>query len=386
MLSFEHIRPIAKKGAYRAVACAAACALALPAGAAWAVDVETAQSSLDAAERRMDQIVAEHEGIVQEIETSQRLIDETTARAVEAQDAMLDGRETLSALVEREYRNDSVGALFALVLSAESFSDFLRNVDYARAYMEATSEEIEAQRQRKDAFESALDELDRQRDEQQRRLDAAQEKKEEAQRVVDAASSALVDAQAEEAARVQALAEQAARLEEERQQSEQAPVSDGWNTIDREDGAGQSQTPPAGGSSEGDAPSSGEGSSSNGGTPSTGGSSAGESTGWMTGVASAYGGSSDPNTPNPGMTSTGAVCDDSSMGVAIPMSWPNYSSYLGRSVEISYGGATVIAVVNDVGYMGGGARSLDLQPGVFKALGFSTCQDWGVRTVSYRFL
>ena len=36
--------------------------------------------------------------------------------------------------------------------------------------------------------------------------------------------------------------------------------------------------------------------------------------------------------------------------------------------------------------MGGGSRALDLQPGVFKAFGFSTCQAWGVRTVSYRFL
>ena len=108
--------------------------------------------------------------------------------------------------------------------------------------------------------------------------------------------------------------------------------------------------------------------------------------GWKTGAASAYGGSSDASTPNPGTTATGAICNDSSMGVAVPMSWPNYRSYLGRAVEIKYGGKTVIATVNDCGYMGGGSRALDLQPGVFKAFGFSTCQAWGVRTVSYRFL
>ena len=110
------------------------------------------------------------------------------------------------------------------------------------------------------------------------------------------------------------------------------------------------------------------------------------SAGWKTGVASAYGGSSDASTPNPGTTATGAICNDSSMGVAVPMSWPNYRSYLGRAVEIKYGGKTVIATVNDCGSMGGGSRALDLQPGVFKAFGFSTCQAWGVRTVSYRFL
>ena len=36
--------------------------------------------------------------------------------------------------------------------------------------------------------------------------------------------------------------------------------------------------------------------------------------------------------------------------------------------------------------MGGGSRVLDLQPGVWKAFGFSSCNDWGLRTVSYRFL
>ncbi len=110
------------------------------------------------------------------------------------------------------------------------------------------------------------------------------------------------------------------------------------------------------------------------------------SAGWKTGVASAYGGSSDASTPNPGTTATVTMCNDSSMGVAVPMSWPNYRSYLGRAVEIKYGGKTVIATVNDCGSMGGGSRALDLQPGVFKAFGLSTCQAWGVRTVSYRFL
>ena len=108
--------------------------------------------------------------------------------------------------------------------------------------------------------------------------------------------------------------------------------------------------------------------------------------GWKTGIASAYGGSTDPYTPNPGTTATGDVCDDYSMGVAIPMAWPNFSSYFGRTVQISYNGMTVYAVINDCGGMGGGSRSLDLQPGVWKAFGYSSCDDWGLRTVSYRIL
>lgn len=111
----------------------------------------------------------------------------------------------------------------------------------------------------------------------------------------------------------------------------------------------------------------------------------GDTSGWSTGIASAYGGSSDPYTPNPGITATGAVCDDYSVGVAVPIAW-GPAAYYGRMVEISYNGMTVVATVNDCGGMGGGSRSLDLQPGVVKAFGFSTCQEWGLREVQYRFL
>ena len=110
----------------------------------------------------------------------------------------------------------------------------------------------------------------------------------------------------------------------------------------------------------------------------------GDTSGWLSGTASAYGGSSDPGCGT--RTATGATVSDWSMGVAVPMSMPNYRSYLGRQVEISYGGKSVIATVNDCGGMGGGSRVLDLQPGVFKALGASTCNGWGLRTVKYRFL
>lgn len=108
-------------------------------------------------------------------------------------------------------------------------------------------------------------------------------------------------------------------------------------------------------------------------------------TGWRVGLASAYGGSSDPYTPNPGTTATGALCNDWTVGVAVPMAW-GPAPYYGRKVEISYNGQSFIATVNDCGGMNNGERALDLQPGVFKAFGFKTCDEWGVRTVRYRFL
>ena len=397
MAIFEH--SFARKLATAALATtlAAASAVAVPA-TAWGIDVETAQNSLTAAEAHMAQIVADHEQLQGEISTSQEQIDATTQQAMQAQEAMLEGREVVGKMMCQEYTNDSLGEMITLVFSAQSFNDFLRRVDYATAVMTAAADEVEAQKERKATYEGVLDELNTQRDEQQLRLTELDAKKQEAQRVVEEASANLDTAQAEEAARIQALAEQAAKLEQEQAQKQaEAEVSESWDTAEREDTAAAAETAEdtSASSANAGAPDTGSqnagasnaGSSNVGGSASSGGSvSTDPSAGWQSGVASAYGGSSDASTPNPGTTATGAICDDYSMGVAVPMSWPNYSSYLGRSVEISYNGMTVVATVNDCGYMGGGSRSLDLQPGVFKAFGFSTCQEWGVRTVSYRFL
>lgn len=112
----------------------------------------------------------------------------------------------------------------------------------------------------------------------------------------------------------------------------------------------------------------------------------GDTDGWKTGTASAYGGYSDAQIGSNAHTATGAAVTESSMGVAIPLAWGNVRSYYGRQVEISYNGQSVIATVNDCGGMGGGSRVLDLQPGVFHAFGASSCNDWGLRTVKYRFL
>ena len=108
-----------------------------------------------------------------------------------------------------------------------------------------------------------------------------------------------------------------------------------------------------------------------------------DTTGWSTGVASAYGGATDPGCGS--VTANGSYVSESSMGVAIPLAWGR-RDLLGHTVLISYGGKTVTAVINDLGGMGGGSRSLDLQPGVFRAFGADSCNGWGLRTVQYKIL
>lgn len=111
-----------------------------------------------------------------------------------------------------------------------------------------------------------------------------------------------------------------------------------------------------------------------------------DTTGWSEGIASAYGGYSDASVAANARTATGDPVTETTMGVAVPMAWSNFRSLYGHKVLISYGGKTVTATINDCGNMGGGSRSLDLQPGVFRAFGFTNCYDWGLKTVKYKIL
>ena len=302
---------------------------------AYADELSDAQATLDAASAELEAISAEYNDLQTQINNLDAEIATTTQKVQEAQQAMLEGQELLGDAVLAEYKSDGGLSLVNIVLTSETISDFVTNMTYYSAVQEDQAEKIAEQRQLNETFNEALDDLNEQRDNQQTVLDQA-----EADQMGNNESS----------------------------NSGQQESSD-WNT--------NNERPATGGGSS-------DSGSSSGGSGDSG--SADTSKGWTSGLASAYGGSSDPYTPNPGTTATGAVCDDNSMGVAIPKSWPNRSSYYGRAVEIKYGGKTVVATINDCGGLSGGARHLDLQPGVFKAFGFSTCQAWGVRTVSYRIL
>ena len=349
--------------------------MALPYGvtAAYADEVSDAQATLDAASSQLDAISAEYNELQSQINDLDAEIATTTQKVQEAQQAMLEGQEVLGQAVLAEYKSDGGLSLVNIVLSSSNISDLVTNMTYYAAIQEDQAAIIEEQRQLNETFNDALGELNTQRDSQQEVLDQAEQKKTEAEKVVSDASAQLSEAQA---AQLQA---QAAAMEQQEQAAEQE-VSPNWNT--------DTERPAASGGNTDNSNSGSNSGGNSGNTGNSGGSSGGgsSSAGWHTGLASAYGGSSDPSVSNPAYTANGSICNDSSMGVAIPMAWSNYRSYFGRAVEISYGGKTIVATINDCGGLGGGARSLDLQPGVFKAFGFSTCQAWGVRTVSYRIL
>ena len=336
--------------------------------AAFADDVSDAQTALDAAEAQMKIISEEYDKINAELTSIQGQIDATAADALDAQQSVISGRETLSNAARSEYRSPSAGSMLMLILGSASFDELTRNVVYAGSILQAQADEVEAQKDRVATLEGITAELNTQKDSQTRALSELEKTKQEAAAVVSQAQSQLQNAKDAEADRLAALQAQVANMSNSDSSDQGAggsstQVSDKANTTDRQEVVPDSTPvePNPEPAPDSDA-------------------------GWKTGIASAYGGSTDPYTPNPGTTATGDVCDDYSMGVAIPMAWPNFSSYFGRTVQISYDGMTVYAVINDCGGMGGGSRSLDLQPGVWKAFGYSSCDDWGLRTVSYRIL
>lgn len=341
---------------------------ACPAGAvAHADEVDEAQAALDEAEARMSSIVQEYDALAEQAAGLQARIDDTASEALAAQNAVLEGRRALGQSVVYEYRGGSVSLVLELVFSSTSFDDFLRNIFYLNSITQYQADEVLAQKERVSAFQSLLSELNVQKADYDSKVSELEQKQAEAEQVIEAARVRLDSAQVEQSARL-------AALEQQRAEMANASASSGTG------GEGSQESPTTTDREEVVPPATPVTPDPNPTPPSDDGS------GWQSGAASAYGGSTDPYTPNPGRTATGDVCDDNSMGVAIPMSWPNYRSYYGRTVEISYNGMTVLATVNDCGGLLGGARSLDLQPGVWKAFGFSSCSDWGVRTVSYRFL
>ena len=340
--------------------------------------VEEAQGALDGAESNRQGIAADHEALVKEVADLQKRIDETTAQALEAQQEVIDGRAALAKAAVYEYRGGSAQSLVKLLLEAESFDELVRNLVYLSSVVQYQVDEVEAQKERSARFDALMEDPNAQKDEQDRKLAELEEKKVQAEQTVSDASTKLQGAQGEYASMVEELQRKIEEAEAQGSAPAEPVAVDESNTNTVRPGDQMTDVAPD--PSPSPAPDGGSGSDpAPEPAPDPG-------AGWSTGIASAYGGSTDPYTPNPGTTATGAVCDDWSMGVAVPMAWPRYWQYYGRTVEISYGGMTVLATVNDCGYMGGGSRVLDLQPGVWKAFGFSSCNDWGLRTVSYRFL
>ena len=248
--------------------------------------------------------------------------------------------------------------VMSMLLNSASLGDLITQGKYLTTIQDDNTAELERLNAMHEELESKMEKLSAAKDEAEQ----------EQQKASDALTSAQ-SAQAQMAARAQS--EDAAEAEAARKAAEEAAATTAQmqqqGSVSNSNGSSQ-------GGNAGSAGSAGSGSSTQ--QPSgTGGSSSGttSTSSWKSGVASYYGiGDGFMG----GTTASGAIVTESSMGVAM-LNVP-----LGTYVEISYGGRSVIAVVNDRGpYVHG--RVIDMQPAVARALGFLSV---GVGTVQYRFL
>ena len=248
--------------------------------------------------------------------------------------------------------------VMSMLLNSASLGDLITQGKYLTTIQDDNTAELERLNAMHEELESKMEKLSAAKDEAEQ----------EQQKASDALTSAQ-SAQAQMAARAQS--EDAAEAEAARKAAEEAAATTAQmqqqGSVSNSNGSSQ-------GSNAGSAGSAGSGSSTQ--QPSgTGGSSSGttSTSSWKSGVASYYGiGDGFMG----GTTASGAIVTESSMGVAM-LNVP-----LGTYVEISYGGRSVIAVVNDRGpYVHG--RVIDMQPAVARAIGFLSL---GVGTVQYRFL
>lgn len=245
--------------------------------------------------------------------------------------------------------------VMSMLLNSASLGDLITQGKYLTTIQDDNTAELERLNAMHEELEAKMEELSSAKDEAEQEQQKASE-----------ALTSDQSAQAQMAARAQS--EDAAEAEAARKAAEEAAAT----TAQMQQ---QGSVSNSNGSSQGsNAGSAGSGSSTQ--QPSgTGGSSSGttSTSSWKSGVASYYGiGDGFMG----GTTASGAIVTESSMGVAM-LNVP-----LGTYVEISYGGRSVIAVVNDRGpYVHG--RVIDMQPAVARALGFLSV---GVGTVQYRFL
>ena len=248
--------------------------------------------------------------------------------------------------------------VMSMLLNSASLGDLITQGKYLTTIQDDNTAELERLNAMHKELEAKMEELSSAKDEAEQ----------EQQKASEALASAQ-SAQAQMAARAQS--EDAAEAEAARKAAEEAAATTAQmqqqSSVSNSNGSSQ-------GSNAGNAGSANSSSSTQ--QPSgTGGSSSGttSTSSWKSGVASYYGiGDGFMG----GTTASGAIVTESSMGVAM-LNVP-----LGTYVEISYGGRSVIAVVNDRGpYVHG--RVIDMQPAVARALGFLSV---GVGTVQYRFL
>jgi peptidoglycan hydrolase CwlO-like protein len=198
--------------------------------------VDSAQSSLDAAEVKMAEITAQYNEAQDALTTLNSQIDESIANVMDAQQAMLDGREALGDVAQYEYRSNLTSGLIDLILDSKNFSDLLQNIECVKRILTYKADELERQQMLVEQFKAASETLTQQKDQQEQVLAQLEQAQTDAQALVASAESQLTSAQDAHAAQVEALRQAAEALAAQQAQEEAAQEVDASaTTTNRQD-------------------------------------------------------------------------------------------------------------------------------------------------------
>lgn len=371
-----------------------------------------------------------------EVDLLSKQIGDLADQSIALQGTLIEDRQSLASTVATTYRSGGLPSTLEVMLRSKSLEDFVANLYYTQKVTEWEAKRIEAIKTDKLALEQTMGQIEESRNERLEALDTLdatratieknidvlyaraatleeEERKAEEARLAEIARQAKLEEQRrqEEEAKAQAAAEaarQAERLEAERQEAErqESEAQAARDAAAQEEAARQEaerQAAEAQAEAERQAAEAARAEEERRAAEEQ---AQAETTpdesvevvpaqepepvdtsnaaDWISCVASAYT-IADNDPPGSTATASGIPLDDSVPTVAMPMSM-NPARFYGSMIQIEYGGLTVVATVTDCGYLSGGARGLDITPAVFRAFGFSSADDWGLREVRYRFL
>lgn len=385
---------------------------------------------------RLQELVDELEQGRAEVDQLNQQINDLADQSIALQGTLIEDRQNLATTVATTYRSGGMPSIIDMLLASEDVDDFVANLYYAQKVadwqaerirqlkadkleLERTMELIEDSRNERGL---ALDVLDTTREALQSNIDALyaraamledEERAAEEARLAEIARQAKLEEERrqEEEAKRQAAAEVArqeeARLEAERQAAQEQEQEQAATEAARDEVARQQAEEAARQEAQAQAEAQAQEQAERAAAeeqaaaeraaqeqaaqeqqavpePEQEPVDTSSASDWITCIASAYT-IADNDPPGSTATASGIPLDDSVPTVAMPMSM-DPARFYGSRIQIEYEGMTVIATVTDCGYMAGGARGLDLSTAVFRAFGFYTADDWGLREVRYRFL
>ncbi len=315
---------------------ALALTLAMP-GVARATSLSELQASIDESNGAYNTAVA-HANELQE------QIDANEARLAQIEEELPAKKDAAAKSLRVSYKMQAgSGDLIQLLLSSEDFNEVISTLQYLEKITSHNN--------------AAVEDLAQATDELEQVQSALASQKAQVDSEVQSALASLTEANdARDQYEAQMAAQQAAQVRQAAAQ-QQAPTQQ--QAAEQQDASGSDSATKSDSSASQDVETDGE---------------------WMCGLASAY--DVDNNTGG-SATASGSILTSDSVTVAVPAS---QRYLLGRTVEIRYGGKTITATVTDTGGFASYGRVLDLAGGCWKAFGFSSCYDWGVRAVQYRFL